>query len=123
MDRFKIAQDFAHSIDLSEVELIILYGSVARREDTNDSDIDILIVSSNKDKIQDKVYSKVVDFLLDFGADISAKILSSSDYNRVKETHFIATVEKEGIVIGWEKTTFKWKFGKTYPQILFYNES
>ncbi|MCL2115160.1 MAG: nucleotidyltransferase domain-containing protein [Methanobrevibacter sp.] len=100
MDRLKIAQDFAQSIDFPEVDLIILYGSVARYEDTNDSDIDILIVSSDKDKIIDKVYSKVVDFFLDSGEDISAKILSHGDYDRVKDTHFICTVEKEGIVLG-----------------------
>jgi len=100
MDRFKIARDFAHSIDFPEVDLVILYGSVARHEDTKGSDIDILIVSSDKDKIKDKVYSKVVDFLLNFGEDISAKILSSSDYDRVKNSHFISTVEKEGIVLG-----------------------
>lgn len=100
MDRLDIARDFAHSIDFPEVQLIILYGSVARHEDTTGSDIDILIISSDKDKIKDKIYSKVVDFLLDFGEDISAKIISSSDYNRVKDTHFISTVEKEGIILG-----------------------
>lgn len=39
MDRLEIVRDFAHSINFPEVDLIILYGSVARHEDTKGSDI------------------------------------------------------------------------------------
>ena len=41
--RKQIAIDFAKSLNHPEIEKIILFGSVAREEDTKGSDIDILI--------------------------------------------------------------------------------
>lgn len=51
LNRKKIAKDFAKSLSLSDEDEIILFGSVAREEDTDESDIDILIVSDNKSNI------------------------------------------------------------------------
>lgn len=44
-DRIEIAKRFAEAINSDEIFEIILYGSVARGDDTEDSDIDILIIS------------------------------------------------------------------------------
>ena len=44
-NRIQIARDFANSINSKYIKRIILFGSVARGEDNEDSDIDILIVS------------------------------------------------------------------------------
>jgi predicted nucleotidyltransferase len=100
MDRKQLAIDFAKSLDYPEIRKIILYGSVVRGDDTEDSDIDILIITDDKKKIEDKVYYQVADMLLEMEEYVSAKILTNNDYKRVKNTHFISTVEKEGIVIG-----------------------
>ncbi|MDR2544075.1 MAG: nucleotidyltransferase domain-containing protein [Methanobrevibacter sp.] len=99
MNRKEIAIDFANSLNLPEIEKIILYGSVVRDEDNNDSDIDILIITSDKRKIKHAVYSKVTDILLEMEEYVSAKILTIKDYNSIKNTHFISTVEREGIII------------------------
>ena len=100
MNRKQLAIDFAKSLDYPEIRKIILYGSVSRGDDTNDSDIDILIITDDRKKIEDKVYSQVADLLLEMEEYVSAKILTNTDYKRVKNTHFMSTVEKEGIVIG-----------------------
>jgi len=100
VDRKQIAIDFAKSLNYPEINKIILYGSVVRGDDTDESDIDVLIITDDKKRIANKVYSKVADLLLEMEEYVSAKILSNNDYNRVKNTHFISTVEKEGIVIG-----------------------
>jgi len=100
VDRKQLAIDFAKSLNHLEINKIILYGSVVRGDDTKESDIDILIITEDRKKIQDKVYSKVADILLEMEEHVSAKILTNKDYNRVKNTHFISTVEKEGIIIG-----------------------
>ncbi|MDR0911441.1 MAG: nucleotidyltransferase domain-containing protein, partial [Methanobrevibacter sp.] len=59
MNKKDVAINFANSLNFSEIEKIILYGSVARNEDSINSDIDILIITSDKKKIKSAVYRKV----------------------------------------------------------------
>ncbi|MGL6297719.1 MAG: nucleotidyltransferase domain-containing protein [Methanobacteriaceae archaeon] len=99
-NRKNIAIEFAKSLNHSEIEKIILYGSVARSEDNLDSDIDILIVSTDKEKIGEDIYHKAFKILLELKEHISVKLLSLEDYNRIKNTHFVSNVEKDGILIG-----------------------
>jgi len=100
MNRKQIAIDFAKSLDFPEIEKIILFGSVARNEDKKGSDIDILIISKNKDKIENQIYDKAYDIYLNENEDISVKLFSLEDYEYNKNTKFISNVEKEGILIG-----------------------
>ena len=50
MNRLEIAREFAKAINSKYILKIILFGSVARCEDGEESDIDILIVSKLKPK-------------------------------------------------------------------------
>jgi len=45
--------EFVESLDYPEIEKVILFGSVARGEDTEDSDVDLLIISSKKRRMKD----------------------------------------------------------------------
>ena len=63
-DRKQIAIDFAKSLNHPEIEKIILFGSVARGDDDADSDIDILIITNDKDKIEEEVLEKSFDLTL-----------------------------------------------------------
>lgn len=99
MDRKKLAIDFAKSLNYPEIEKIILFGSVARGKDKDESDIDILILTTDEDKITDKVYDKVVDVILKFQELISLKIISVDEYNIIKNTPFISNILKEGIIL------------------------
>lgn len=98
MNKLEIAKEFAKS--LKDVEKIILFGSVARGEDKGDSDVDILIISRNKQKTKDRVIRKAMDILLDTGTYISVKVISPLEFERLKNTHFIAQIEKEGVLLG-----------------------
>ena len=101
VDRKQLAIDFAKSLDHPEIEKIILFGSVARGEDTEDSDIDILIVTKNDDdefKIEDDIYSKVTDIVIDTGEYLSVKIRSINHYNRYIHFSFYMNVEKDGLI-------------------------
>ena len=98
MNKLEIAKEFAKS--LKDIEKIILFGSVARGEDKGDSDVDILIISRNKQKTKDKVIRKAMDILLDTGTYISVKVISPLEFERLKNTHFIAQIEKEGVLLG-----------------------
>ena len=103
VDRKQLAIDFAKSLDHPEIEKIILFGSVARGEDTKDSDIDILIITKNIDddiKIEDDVYDKAWDMCLDTMVYISVKMRSIEQYETYKDFPFYSNVEKDGVLIG-----------------------
>ena len=57
-DRIKIAKEFAETIKSDDIKLIMLFGSVARGDDNEESDIDILIVSPIADKIKPEINSE-----------------------------------------------------------------
>lgn len=94
MKKLELAKEFAKT--LKDVEKVILYGSVARGEEKEESDVDILILSRDKLKTKDKVIERAMDILLDTGTYISVKVISPSEFERLRNTHFISQIEKEG---------------------------
>jgi len=103
VDRKQLAIDFAQSLDHPEIEKIILFGSVARGEDTEDSDIDILIITKDNGddlKIRDRIYDNVMDILIDTMVRISLKFRSIEHYETHKDFPFYSNVEKDGVLIG-----------------------
>jgi predicted nucleotidyltransferase len=95
MKKLELAKEFARTLKDTAAEKIILYGSVARGEEKEDSDVDILILSSNKQKTRGKVIEKAVDMLLDTGTYISVKVLTPGEFERLKNTHFISQITNE----------------------------
>lgn len=63
-NRRSIAQEFADKIKSEDIEKIILYGSVAWGENTEESDIDILIVSKKVREIESDINNEVVNTVL-----------------------------------------------------------
>jgi len=103
VDRKQLAIDFAKSLDFPEIEKIILFGSVARGEDTEESDVDILIVTKNVNddlKIEDDIYSKVMDILLETMIRISIKMRPIKHYESHKDFPFYSNIEEDGVLIG-----------------------
>ena len=99
-NRFEIAQKFADSIKSKYVEQIILFGSVARGEDNNDSDIDILIISSYGRKIEPKISDEVFKIIMEDEELISAHVMSKNKIEKIKDYSFIKNVKKDGIILG-----------------------
>ncbi|MBN2013913.1 MAG: nucleotidyltransferase domain-containing protein [Candidatus Altiarchaeota archaeon] len=103
MNRKKIAEDFAYTVKKKnpEIKKIILYGSVASGKDKEKSDIDMMLISeSSKRKIKKKIMEDVVKTLLEKSVYISAKIITQKDYKKIRKTHFISEIEKNGVLIG-----------------------
>jgi len=98
MDRMKIARDFRDFLDFPEIEEVILYGSVARGDDHEGSDIDMLVISRDKFQTKSKLYPKVGDFLLDMGVYISVKVISPEEYQQMQNTHLFSQIKKEGVL-------------------------
>ncbi|AWX32946.1 nucleotidyltransferase domain-containing protein [Methanosphaera sp. BMS] len=99
-DRIKIANDFAKKIKSDNIDKIILFGSVARGDDTEDSDIDILIISDYYHEIEDIVADEVVNTILEYYEYISAQIMSNEHFEKTKNFSFLTNVLNEGVILG-----------------------
>lgn len=100
-NRINIAKDFAKKIKSEHIKKIILYGSVARNEDTEDSDIDILIISNNREKIENVVDDEIAWIMYDKQELISAHIMDEDLFNQTRNFTFLTNVLKDGVIIGW----------------------
>lgn len=86
-----------------KIEQIILFGSYARGEATEESDIDILVITGgNRFEMQKNLSEIAVDILLDTGEYISAKAVSVEEYSFMEKikTGFYQNIAKEGVVVG-----------------------
>ena len=98
-DRIKIAREFADTVKSEGIIKIILFGSVARGEDTQHSDIDILIICKHRDEIQDKVDDEIAWIMYDKGELVSAHIMTEELFNRTKDFSFLTNVLNDGIIL------------------------
>jgi predicted nucleotidyltransferase len=100
MKKLELAKVFARTLKDTTAERIILYGSVARGDDTAESDVDILVLSKDKRATRKQAIKRAIDVLLDTGTYISVKVLTPGEYEQLQDTHFMRQIRKEGIVIG-----------------------
>lgn len=99
-DRIKIAKEFAKTIKSDDIKLIMLFGSVARGEDTKESDIDILIVSPNADDLRYKINRIAVDIILEKDEVISPHLMTEEHFNKTRNNPFLTNVLNEGVLLG-----------------------
>lgn len=99
-DRYEIAREFANAIRSDDIIKIILFGSVARGDDTEESDIDILIIRADSDELSDEINSAAVDIILEKDEFISPHVMSEEHFNKTIDYPFLTNVLKEGVVLG-----------------------
>jgi predicted nucleotidyltransferase len=104
ISRLKLARAFSKEAKKrygDRIEEIILYGSVARGEDGNDSDIDLLVVASGN---EDALQMELADIAYEIGYDetemIAVHVYSRDEVRRHKGLAFFRNVEDDGIRIG-----------------------
>ncbi|HEC88190.1 MAG TPA: nucleotidyltransferase domain-containing protein [Thermoplasmata archaeon] len=82
------------------IDTIILFGSVARGEAREDSDIDILIVTKEEDfRLRHILIGIAFDILLETEENISVKALSKNDFEKHKNFSFLRNVISEGVKV------------------------
>jgi len=84
------------------LEKVILFGSYARGDYDDESDVDIMIIADiapeDKNKIRDKIRDLAGDFLWDYNILVSLIITSRAIYYRYLEASgFYKNVRKEGV--------------------------
>ena len=95
--RIEIAKNFAQEMKSDKIKLMMLFGSVARGDDTEDSDIDILVISNYRKDIWPKISDIIVDTIGIYGELLSVHVMSENVYNKTKDYSFLTNVLKEGI--------------------------
>ena len=81
-----------------KIESIILFGSVARGEAKENSDIDVLIVVKKEDfKLRRALIGVAFDILLETGKDVSVKVLSKNEFEDRQNFSFLRNIISEGV--------------------------
>ncbi len=86
----------------NSIERIILFGSVARKEGDSQSDIDLLVITREKNITQSRDICGIgFEVLLEYDYDISPKIYGSTEAKRLAgiKTPFFEEIERERRVI------------------------
>lgn len=85
-----------------DIKKIILFGSKARGDYDENSDIDIAIIVSNLDKEKkERILEEIINLEIDYNIPLSTLILSEDDFEMLKkrERRIVFDIEKEGIEI------------------------
>jgi len=92
-----IAREFSEGLEKKNIRNLILFGSVARGDFTERSDIDILVIYSRK-KPKDAVVKRAEELIDEYDVDIVPVYLSITDVrNRKRDAdRFIMKVLEEG---------------------------
>ena len=101
----KILQKWMNSLGeaRSKIVRIILFGSRARGDARPDSDYDLLLIVTKRDReILDRCYDGVMDVLLATGRLISLKIFTAEEFSRLQAlpTPFMSRIQAEGVNLG-----------------------
>ncbi len=78
---------------------IILYGSVARGEHRETSDVDVLIIIEDeeaREPVHDEAVSIAFDVMIEYGASISKNIKTKDEFETQKDSSYLTAVRREG---------------------------
>ena len=87
-----------------KLDKVILYGSYARGDYNEHSDVDIMILTTLTDEeieeVETEIFDLAFDFQMDYDIDISVVIQNKERFNYwLGELPFYNNVQKEGIVL------------------------
>lgn len=102
-----IIMEFAREVKRilgNKLTKVILYGSYARGDYMENSDIDIMVLSTLTDaeieRYENAIFDLAFDFQMEYGVDISVILKNEEHYNHwLGALPFYNNVEKEGVVL------------------------
>ena len=84
---------------LDGVGTCILFGSFARYEEEFDSDLDLLIVTDNKEKVQEIIEHLAQELLRQYSITLMPMLLSSREFTEKRQKGFVKKALSEGKTI------------------------
>ncbi len=92
-----------------EIVALILYGSFVRGEYSKYSDIDILIVTKDKDKIREGIYNIAYDIDLEYDVLISLLFLTPEEVEKLIKngSPLMEDIISEGVILYDKDEAFK----------------
>ena len=87
-----------------ELRKVIVYGSYARGDYNENSDVDVMVLTSLAEEditeVEYKLYDIAFDFLMEYGVDISVIVKNEEHFKYwLGALPFYDNVEREGVVI------------------------
>ncbi|MCJ2520131.1 MAG: nucleotidyltransferase domain-containing protein [Candidatus Thermoplasmatota archaeon] len=102
-DYRRIAENFARRLKEKygdRIEQVMLFGSVARGDQNEESDVDILIVSVDDSwDFRKDIAGEALDLLIEEDVYISAKVFTPEELREIHGTLFGENVEREGSIL------------------------
>ena len=80
----------------NKIKKVILFGSYARGDYNEESDIDILVIGDIK---LDDIMDLVVDIMVKYGILINVIIKNENEFNKLRYSSFYSTILNEGVEI------------------------
>ena len=114
-DRNRILCEFRNktkSIMGDSLKQMILYGSYARGDYGDNSDMDIMVLTELTDdriiQIEDEIFDAAYDIELEYGVPISVNIKNEKHFkNWVNSLPYYSNIQKEGIIIAYKEAAQK----------------
>ena len=88
---------------LPKAKSVALFGSVAMKKEKLNSDIDVLIITSDKLKTYEIIAKKQEEFSKIFGNVISAHIMAENEFMQKRNTHLVKSILENYIMIKGDK--------------------
>lgn len=102
VDAIRTFLDEAKARHGDRIERVVLYGSVARGEADETSDVDLLVLWRGRDWDGTRKLARVTtEILQETGVDLSARAVSPDRWQRLEDldASFLRNVEREGLVV------------------------
>ncbi|MGO5442066.1 nucleotidyltransferase domain-containing protein [Faecalimonas sp. LCP19S3_D12] len=106
-DRYNILLGFSRGVKAilgKNLRKVILYGSYARGDYNDNSDVDIMILTTLTDseieKVETKIFDLAFDYEMEYGIEISVVIKNEEHFNYwLGALPFYNNIQKEGILL------------------------
>ncbi|GEM_PF-2589497 len=86
-------------INPKDIELFIMFGSIVAKKEKSNSDIDVLIVTKNKEKLDRILTEKQSEISKRFGNELSTYIMSPQEFKEKQKSPFLREAKKNHITV------------------------
>ena len=103
----EVVYEFSQQLQVilgNKLTKVIMYGSYARGDNNDNSDVDIMVLTTltedEIERVETTVFDLAFDFQMEYGLDISVIVKNEEHFNHwLGALPFYNNVEKEGVVL------------------------